>query len=59
MLAEVLGSNAVEVLATQNVSTRGTRVSRPAKHDHSPRQSLVSNYTLVNEKAWTLFRVLV
>merc|ERR1712032_1634347 len=42
-VAEVLGSKPAEVLVTQNVSARGTRVSRPAKHDHSPRQQLVSN----------------
>ena len=37
-VAEVLGSTPVEVLATQNFTTRGPRVFAPANYDYSPRQ---------------------
>ena len=42
-VAAVLGSKAVEVLVTQNFTTRGTGVSRPVKHDHNPRWLLGMN----------------
>ena len=37
-VAVVLGSETAEVLATQSLSTRGTRAFEPAKHEHSLRQ---------------------
>ena len=39
VVLELLGSKSAEVLVTQNFTTRGPRVSRPVKHDHSPSQS--------------------
>ena len=47
-VAEVLGSKTAEVLVTQNLITRGTRASRPAKHDCSLRQPAVNSQTLPN-----------
>ena len=35
VVAVALGSEAAEVLITQNVVTRGTRASGPAKYGHS------------------------
>ena len=46
-VAEVLGSETVGVLVTQNFTTRGMRVSRPAKHGNFPRQSLLNKKALV------------
>ena len=54
VLAVVHGSKTVEMLATQDFSTLGTRAYRPAKHGHGPGQPSVSRKTLVNKEAWTL-----
>ena len=37
-VTEVRGSEIAEVLATQNVITRGTRAFMPAKHERSSKQ---------------------
>ena len=57
-VAGVLGLTTAEVLVTQNFTIRGPRVSRSAKHDHSLRQSLVSNEMLLNTERKILLRVL-
>ena len=38
-VAEVLGSKTVEDLVTHNLTTRGSRASRHAKHGQGPRES--------------------
>ena len=57
MVAAVPGSKTVEVVATQNFSTVGTRACRPAKDVHIPRQPPVSRKTLLNKKALAFLMV--
>ena len=47
-VAVALGSGAAEVLVTQNLVTRGTRVSGSAKHGHSSRLPWADSQTLIN-----------
>ena len=42
----------------RNLITSGPRASRPANHGHSPRESLVSSYTVRSTKAMIRLMIL-
>ena len=49
VVAEVLGSEAVEALSTQNIVTRGTKASGPVKHGRSSRELVADGQTRPND----------
>ena len=56
VVAAALGLGTAEVLATQKLSTRGTRVFGPAKHGDSPKQREASSFN--NKNAMNLLTIL-